>query len=325
MNWFGLDGVALLDPWFLLAVPAALLAMVWRVRTPRAALPTASLALFAGASPTWRQRCAWLPLAAKLLAATCLAVALARPVHREVMPLQEQGIDIVLVVDISSSMNTRDMDAGRKLRRMDAARQRAQEFAASRTRDRVGFVAFSRYAELRCPPTLDERALRDFLVVLDTVPEGSELDGTAIGTALAKAVQVMAKSKAQSKVVVLLTDGENTVHDIAPLDGARLAKDAGIRVHTIGLGNGTPTLFGYQPLDFGELREIAKATGGEFFQPQSDRDLAEVYARIDELEKVDLEDPRYRSVDAFEWPLAAGLALLALALLGEVLLFRRAP
>jgi Ca-activated chloride channel homolog len=325
MNWFGLEDAALLDPWFLCAVPLALLAAVWRVRTPRAALPTASVALLVGAPRTWRQSCAWLPMAAKLLAVACLAVALARPVHREVVPLQEQGIEIVLLVDTSSSMNIEDMDGEGKLRRMDAARSRAQEFAAERTRDRVGFVAFARYAELRCPPTLDERALREFVGVVDTVPPNTELDGTAIGTAVAKAAQVLQKSVAKAKVVVLLTDGENTVNDIAPLDAAKAAKDAGIRVHTIGLGNGTPTPFGFQPLDFTELRAVAEATGGMFFQPKSDRDLGAVYAKIDELEKVELEDPRYRTVDAFELPLAAGLALLCVALLAEVLLFRRTP
>ncbi len=321
----GLDGMALLDPWFLAAIPVALLAAWWRARTPRAALPTASVQLFAGLQPTWRQRCAWLPAAGKLLAACCLAVALARPVERDVLPLREQGIDIVLLVDVSSSMENADMDDAGELRRMDAARQRAEAFAAARTHDRVGLVAFARFAELRCPLTMDEQALGAFLRVLDTVPRGSELDLTGIGTALVKAVQVLQQSDAKSKVVVLLTDGEETSHEIAPQDGAKLAQDAGVRVHTIGLGNGVRTAFGYQPLDFGELRAIAKTTGGRFFQPRSDEDLAAVYERIDELEKVELEDPRYRTVDRFEWPLGAGLAVLLLALLAEVLVFRRTP
>lgn len=325
LEWAGLAGVSLLDPWFLVAVPLALLAAWWRRRRPRAALPTAAASLFHGAGRSWRQRSAWLPMGGKVAAALLLAVALARPVQREVVPLRAEGIDIVLAVDTSSSMNIPDMDEADTTRRMDAARQRAEQFAAARVRDRVGFVAFARYAELRCPLTLDEQALGAFLGALDTVPEGSELDGTAIGTALAKSVQVLQKSDAKSKVIVLLTDGENTVQDIAPSDGAKLAKDAGIRVHTIGLGNGTPTPFGFQPLDFRDLRAIAEATGGQFFQPKSDRDLAAVYDRIDELEKVELEDPRYRTVDRFEWPLLAGLVLLLAALLADVLLFRRAP
>jgi Ca-activated chloride channel family protein len=164
-----------------------------------------------------------------------------------------------------------------------------------------------------------------FVASLDTVQPGSELDGTAIGTAVAKSVQVLQKSQAKSKVVVLLTDGDNTVADILPEDGAKLAKDAGVRVHTIGLGNGTPLGYGYAPSDFKDLRAIAAATGGQFFQPRSDAGLAEVYARIDELEKVELEDPRYRTVDRFEWPLGLGLALLLLALVAEVAVFQRVP
>ena len=315
----------LLDPVFLLVIPAALLVALWRVLRPRAALPTAAASLFAGLAPTLRQRCAGLPLLGKVLAAICLGVALARPVQREVVPIREQGIDIVLVIDLSSSMKIEDMSETAAVRRIDAARQRAMEFAAARKNDRVGLVAFARYAELRCPPTLDEQALAAFLRAVDMVPEGSELDATAIGTGLAKAVAVLQKSQAKSRVVVLLTDGQNNVGDILPDDAAKLAKDAGIRVHTIGLGNGQPMFDRFVPLDYTELRTIAETTGGQFFQPKSDEDLAAVYARIDELEKSELEDPRFRTVDRFTWPLGLGLALLLVALLGEALLFRRLP
>lgn len=317
--------VTLLDPWFLLLSPLAVLAVWWRWWRPRAALATASVALFAGLRPTLRQRLVWLPQAGRLLAVVCLSVAMARPVQREVVPIEEQGVDIVLVVDTSSSMTIDDMSAAESLRRMDAARARAEQFAARRTHDRVGLITFAHYAELRCPPTLDEQALAAFLHGVDTVVPNSDYDGTAIGTAVAKAVQVLAKSTAKSKVAVLLTDGENTIEDILPADGAKLAKDSGIRVHTIGLGNGQPTPFGFRALDFTDLREIATTTGGTFFQPKTDEDLGAVYERIDELEKTELEDPRYRTIDRFEWPLGVGLALLLLALCADVILCRRIP
>lgn len=317
--------ITLLDPWFLVMIPVALLAALWRWRRPRAALPTASALLFADLPRTLRQRFVWLPPAVRVLAALSLCVAMARPVQRDVLPMRELGVDIVLVVDTSSSMKIPDMTDDQSVRRMDAARTRAEEFARARVRDRVALVAFAHYAELRCPPTLDEEALGAFLRVLDTVPEGSELDRTAIGVGLAKAVQVLQKSEAKSKVVVMLTDGDNNVEDILPEAAAKLAKDAGIRVHTIGLGNGVPTIFGMQPLDFHELKTIAETTGGSFFQPKSDDDLVRVYAKIDELEKTELEDPRYRMVDRFEWPLGLGLALLVLALVADALLFRRVP
>ena len=320
-----LSGLVLLDPWFLLVLPLAVLAFVWRTLRPRAALPTPSLGLYAAAGRTLRQRCAFVPRTLALLAGCCLAIAMARPVERKVSPIREQGIDIVLAIDTSSSMELPDMDQAMQLPRMDAARERAQAFAAARTSDRVGLVTFARFAELRCPPTLDEKALALFLRDVQMVPKGSELDRTAIGIGLGKSVQVLQKSRAKSRVVVLLTDGQNNVQDVLPLDAAKLAKDAGIRVHTIGLGNGVPTFGGFQPLDFKDLRQIAETTGGQFFAPKSDADLGEVYARIDELEKTELEDPRYRMVDRFEWPLGAGLVLLALALLLDALLFRRVP
>jgi Ca-activated chloride channel family protein len=322
---FEVVGYTLLDPWFLLAAPLFLLAGWRRAVTRRAALPTASASLFAGLPRTLRQRIAWVPLLAKVLAGLCLALALARPVQLDVIPLREDGIDIVLVVDTSSSMLQEDMRTNDSYRRMDAARERAMEFAAARTHDRVGLVAFGRYAELRCPPTLDEEALAAFLRVLDTQPRGSEFDATAIGTALAKAVQVLGKSTAKSKVVILLSDGQNNVDDIDPVDAAKLAKDKGVRVHTIGLGQGIQSVFGFQELSFDELKTIAETTGGLFFAARSDSDLEKVYERIDEMETSEREDPRYRTVDRFEWPLGLGLVLMLLAILFEALIVRRVP
>ncbi|MCB9876193.1 MAG: VWA domain-containing protein [Planctomycetes bacterium] len=324
------EGLSLLDPWLLTAAPLVLLALWWRLRQPRAAAPTAAVSLFAGAPRTLRQRLAFVPLSLKVLAGLLLVLALARPVEREVVPLEEEGIDIVLVVDTSSSMITEDMRPNQAYRRMDAARERAEQFAAARVHDRLALVAFARFAELRCPPTLDEQALAAFLRGLDTVPQGSVFDATAIGTALGKAVEVLQKSDAKSKVVVLLSDGENTPpqqlpDQVLPEDAARLAKDAGVRVHTIGLGAGRPGLFGAEPLTFAALKTISETTGGRFFQPKDDDDLGEVYRRIDELEKTAQQDPRYRTVDRFEWPLGAGLAALLLAVLAEALLIRRLP
>lgn len=320
-----LFGYTLLDPWFLLAIPLVLVAVWLRLAVRRAALPTAAAHLFEGLPRTLRQRLAWLPLALLAVSGVALAVALARPVEREVVPLREDGIDIVLAVDVSSSMLQEDMRQGEAYRRMDAARERAEQFAAARNRDRVGVVAFARYAELRCPPTLDEDALAAFLRVLDTVPRGSEFDATAIGVALAKAVEVLSESDAKSKVVILLSDGENNVDSILPEEAARLAKDAGVRVHTIGLGHGRPSAFGFMPLAFDSLKQIAKTTDGEFFEARSDDDLAGVYERIDELETSEREDPRYRTVDRFELPLAAGLLLMMLGVLFEALVVRRVP
>jgi Ca-activated chloride channel family protein len=321
-------GWSLLDPWFLLGIPVLVLAAVVRRLWPRAALPAAQTALFAGLPRTLRSRLVHLPLWSSVLAGCVLVVALARPVRRELLPQREQGVDIVLVVDTSSSMSLEDMDEREPLRRVDAARTRALEFAAARVHDRVAFLAFARYAELRCPPTLDEQALAAFVSATDIVPEGSEFDGTAIGVAVAKAVRVLEHSTAQSRLVVLLSDGETTRNlpdTILPEDAAKLAKDAGIRIHAIGLGHGMPTFGGFVPLEFKDLKLLAAETGGRFFAARTDRALAEVYAEIDALEKTELEDPRYRTEDGFAWPLAAGLLLLGLSLLLEVFWIRGVP
>lgn len=322
---FEVAGVTLLDPWFLLGAPLCLLLAAWRLWRPRAALPAASLLGLAALPTTLRARLVQLPLWLEALAGMVLCVALARPVEREVVPLRSEGVDIVLLVDVSSSMQLNDMDAQQVLRRVDAARQRASEFAEARKNDRTGLVTFSRYAELRCPLTLDHAALASFLAAIDTVPQNSELDGTGIGAALAKASQVLHRSEAKSKVVVLLTDGENNLGDITPEDGTKLCTDAGIRVYTIGLGNGLPVFGGFRPTDFSDLQTIAKATGGKFFAARSDADLGQVYDAIDKLEKQPLEDPRYRTVDRYELPLGGGLLLLALALLLEFSWLRGVP
>jgi Ca-activated chloride channel family protein len=321
-----LYGYTLLDPWLLLFAPVFVaIAVRCRLRQP-AALPAAQTGMLQGLPRTLRARCVHLPLWITLLGGVCLALALARPVRREVVPQRQEGIDIALVLDLSSSMNIQDTADRERPRRIDAARERAMEFAKERKNDRVAYVAFSRYAELRCPPTLDEAALAAFLMSTDTVPENSELDGTAIGVAIAKAVQTLERSDAKSRVVVLLSDGETTVRTIEVEDAVKLASDAKVRIHTIGLGQGMPTPFGgFRALEFSDLKLAAQKTGGRFFQPKTDRDLAEVYVQIDELEKSKLEDPRYRFVDGFEWPLGIGLSCCLLALLLEVFWLWGAP
>lgn len=323
---FEIGGWTLLDPWFLLAVPVAVLVWLHRLWRPRAALPAASAQLLEGLPRTLRARMVHAPAAGKVLACCLLGIALARPVQREVLPLREEGVDIMLVLDVSSSMTLQDMEQGSDLRRVDAARQRAMAFAAARVTDRVGLVTFARFPELVCPLTLDEDALAVFLRQIDTVPQQSALDGTDIGSALAKAVDLLDDGEAASKVVVMLTDGETTYRVIQPLDAAQMAEDAGIRVHTIGLGNGVPSPFGgMQAPDFREIEKVAEVTGGRFFRARSDADLEQVYEEIDRLEKVPLEDPRYRTMDAFALPLLAGLGVLLLALLLEFLWIREAP
>jgi Ca-activated chloride channel family protein len=314
----------LLDPWFLALVPLAVFFFVWRMRRRRAALPAGDVTLLHSLPKTLRSRLVHLPTVLKLLAVASLALAMARPVSRDRLPLRELGVDIMIVLDTSTSMEIADMVADRRRRRMDVARGQALAFVAARTNDRVGLMTYAQYPELRCPLTLDQNALEEFLLDVDIVTDRRE-DGTAIGVALAKAVAVLEGSDAASKVVVLLTDGQNNRDTIMPLDAARMAKDSSVRVHTIGIGRGDRTILGVRPVDYSELREVAALTGGRFFAAPTEQDLAEVYAAIDELEKVELEDPRYRTVDGFQEPLLLAVSLLLLSLLAEFLWIREVP
>lgn len=318
-------GLALLDPWFLLAIPIVLLVLVVRIRRARAALPAASLAHLAALPATLRARAVLLPAFLHALGALALVVALARPVARELLPLREIGVDLMLVVDLSSSMRAPDMDVQKGTTRIEAARDKALEFAAARKNDRLALVTFARYPDLRCPPTLDREALASFLRTLRTVEPNSAEDGTAIGLGLAQATKLFETSKAKSKVVVLLSDGEDNVPEIAYADAAKLAKDRGVRVHTIGVGRGERTPFGLQKLEFKALETIASTTGGRFFRAESAQDLAKTYAEIDAMEKVDIEDPRYRTSELFLPFLGAAAALFVLALLLQGLWLGGAP
>lgn len=322
---------SLLDPWFLGLVPLIWLVWFWRWRRSRAALATASAALFDGLPQSLRVRLIWVPSVLKAMGLTALALALARPVTREVLPIREQGVDILLLLDISSSMDAQDMDEQRERRRVEAARDKATEFARGRRHDRVGLMTYALFPELRCPLTLDTDALASFLRGVDTVQRGSEEDRTAIGVALGQAARFLEKTETPSKVVVLLTDGQNNVEEVTPTDAAKLAADAGVRVHTIGLGAGQVLMdpFGggrrLLPTDFSELEQIAEATGGKFFAAQNAQALGAVYDEIDRMEKVAIEDPRYRTSDGFAWPLAGAIVVLMLALLLECTWIREAP
>ncbi len=322
----------LLDPWFLLGIPLVWALYVWRVRRPRAALPAASAVLWAGLPRTLRSRLVWLPPALIALALSVLCVALARPVTRDVVPLRAEGLDILLVLDVSSSMDEQDMKKGSSKRRVEAAREQALAFAKARTNDRVGLLTFARYADLRCPPTLDMEALAAFCRSVDTVARGSDEDMTALGTAIATATEVMREVEAPTKLVVFLTDGQDTVFRadpeaaIDPREAAKLAADAGVRVHTIGLGYAGRNVFGQLvELDFGDVEHIADTTGGKFYRARSADDLGDVYAEIDKLETRELEDPRYRTRDWFEGPLLAGALLFLLALVAEMAWIRGQP
>jgi Ca-activated chloride channel family protein len=244
-----------------------------------------------------------------------LVVALARPASREVREDPREGVDVLLALDAASSMTTNDLDGARA--RLDVARDAAAAFVRGRPDDRVGLVTFARYPDLRCPPTLDHEALLRILEAVVPVASDDPEDATGIGTAVARAAQVLSTSPLASRVVVLLTDGEENVAsegapgEIAPAHAAQLARRLGVRVHAIAAGRGRPDRSGaFVPVDTRAVEEVARATGGGFFRAEDAGGLRAVFARIDEMERSAFSEPRYAFEDRFLPLLALGIVLL---------------
>ncbi len=313
------DGVFLLHPWMLLLALLLPLALLLRARRGNPALALAPLALFpAGLPRSWRVRLLPLPVALDVLALLLVVVALARPVRAAPLPLRAEGIDILLCLDLSSSMTARDMD--RKRTRLGIAKDAAEAFVRGRPRDRIGLVGFARFPDLLCPPTLDHDALVGLLRAAAPVEGDGPEDATGIGTAAARAAGALRGGASRSKVVILLTDGEENVAatgdpaGIAPAHAARLCQELGVRVYAIAAGSPGPgTAPGRAAVDTGPVRRLAERTGGRFFEARDAGSLERVYADIDALERARFERPRTRLEERFRGFAAAGLALLLLA------------
>jgi Ca-activated chloride channel family protein len=325
---------SLADPLFLALLPLALGLLVYgRLRAGRAAgripvLPAAALR-------SLRQRLAWLPVLLKGAALALVIIALARPLRgNEQHDVTSEGVDIALLVDRSGSMRFDDLQKGKT--RLDVVKEVVADFAERRMTDREGaadnvaLVPFARYPQVLCPFTLDVDAVRGFLAGVELVQHREE-DGTAIGVALAKAVAMLRESQAESRVVVLLTDGENNVDEILPRAAAELAAEEGIRVHTIYAAR---WLYVQDPFrgyvaqdaeaDTSDLRAIAELTGGRFWRAKDREQLAGIYAEIEALERTPRVEKRYEETfDLYLRFLLAGMACYGLALLSAYTWARR--
>lgn len=316
--------LALLDPIFLLALPVVLLSL-WAGRR-RAARPALRAPLeLSHATVSVRQRLLFLPLLLQAAGLVLVILSLARPVEIDVQrSISSEGVDIVLAVDRSSSMEIADLEAGRT--RLDVVKDVVGDFAERRMTDSVGasdniaLLSFAAYPELRCPFTLDAGALRGFLEKVSIVQYEAE-DGTAIGAALAKAAAVLSDSDAKSKVVVLLTDGENNRDEITPESAIAMAKDKGIKVYTILAARkvygidafGRLVETGREP-DTRLLESIAKETGGRFFRARDRSSLEQIYGSIEDLERTPRhEERRVETRDLYPGFLSLALALFAVA------------
>lgn len=319
------DGIYL---WFLLAVPLAALAVWWRRDRLITVLRFSSIRSFLSGPRGWRERAIRLPAALRLFAVAALIVALARPQAVSTREsVNTDGIDIVLVLDISGSMLAEDFSPNRLV----AAKEVASEFIRGRENDRIGLVVFSGQSFTQCPLTTDYGVL---LGLLAEIKNGMIEDGTAIGLALANGVGRLKESQAKSKVMVLLTDGVNNRGEIDPVTAARLAATFGIKVYTVGVGAQgmapfpQQTPFGVrrilQPVDLDEktLRAISEMTGGTYYRATDNRALRAIYREIDQLERTKIEVTAYKRVSELfgNWLwLAAALILLEMILSSTVL------
>ena len=318
---------ALADPWFLLLLPLGC-AVWWWGRTRRGRDAGRVPALPSARPPrSWMQRIAFIGTLLEFSAIALVALALARPLRGKVETnTRSEGVDIVLLIDRSGSMRHKDLDPNRT--RLEVIKAVVKDFAVRRMTDRQGnadnvaLITFAAYPLLLCPFTLDVDAITGFLAGLEPIPaENRGEDGTAIGVGLAKAVGVLKSSDAKSKIVVLLTDGENNIDLITPADAAKLAADAGVKVYTVFAGRYEYTmdfLGNTQPssreIDTSELVSIAKATGGRFYRARDAAELEKIYAEIEALERTPRVEQRYHeSFDLYPRFLAAALSMYVAA------------
>jgi len=290
----------------------------------RAGALVSSLGLFSGRHRGWRYA---LLGGLRTLALLGLVVALARPQsgHSEVT-VSTEGVDVMLALDTSGSMRAEDIQPGNRLA---AARTVARRFVEARPYDRTGLVVFASQAFTQCPLTLDHAVL---LRLIDQVNFGMVEDGTAIGVALACAVNRLRSSPAKSKVVVLLTDGRNNMGSIDPLTAARVAQSYGVKVYTVGVGVEGMALYPvddpvmgrrYERLesdvDEGVLRKIADITGGRYYRATSGHELSAIYDEINRLEKSRIDERVTMEYN----DLGSRLCALALVLVGLEQLLRQ--
>lgn len=259
-----------------------------------------------------------------------IVVAVARPQAQNTTIEQEvEGIDIVLSIDVSSSMLAEDFEPNR----MIAAKNIAGEFIDNRPSDRIGLNIFARQSFTVCPPTTDHKLLQELLADIDI---GMVQDGTAIGLGLATAINRLKESEAESKVIILLTDGLNNAGEIDPVTAGELASTHGIRVYTMGIGSRGTAPYPIQDPVFGTryqnvrvdideemLGRIASLTGGQYFRATRTEELQEVYMQIDELERTEIEEIIYTDYeDLYPRFLLPALLLCFLALISDKVIFR---
>ncbi|MFQ5499326.1 MAG: VWA domain-containing protein [Candidatus Zixiibacteriota bacterium] len=320
-------------------VGGVITALMWlyqirKRRTRSATIKYSDIMIVKRAARSKKQRFRFVLVALRLAAVALFFVAFARPRSgTEIREITSEGIDIMLAVDVSSSMQGEDF---KPYNRLYVAKEEIKTFVGKRLNDRVGLVVFARNSFTQCPLTTDYDVLLSFV---DQVDFGMVDDGTAIGMALANAVNRLRDSDSKSRVIVLLTDGDNNAGEIDPITAANLAAAFDIKVYTIGVGKTGNAMFPYQDPVFGKryvyqptridersLKEIASRTGGRYFRARSGDELNAIYSEIDQLEKTEIKvSAHVQYTELFPYFTLAGLLLLALEILLSQTYFRKLP
>ncbi len=325
------ENIEFAHPFYFYALILIPLLGIWyyfRYKKLHANIQVSSLSLFQLQKAGWKVYARHLPFVLRMLALSALIIALARPQSSTSrQDVSVEGIDIVTALDISSSMLAEDF----KPNRLEAAKNVVVDFIKGRPNDRVGLVVFSGETFTQCPLTTDHTVVRN---MFRDIKSGMIEDGTAIGDGLATAINRLKNSAAISKVVILLTDGENNAGAIDPVSAAEIAKKFGIRVYTIGVGReGTApypfdTHFGKQyqnvevKIDEELLTEVANITDGKYFRATDNRKLEDIYQEIDKLEKSKIDVTEFQKKTEEYLPLillALGFILLEFLLKNTVL------
>lgn len=339
MNSFEIFGISFAQPWilwFLLVIP--LLSLLKGRFGGTAAVVFSSIGIVRSLGKRRTARAGDFLSTMLYFAIACFIIALARPqLGKTVTRTQASGVDIMLAIDVSRSMLAEDFTIGnQRANRLEAVKQVTERFISSRPNDRIGIVAFAGRPYLVSPLTLDH----DWLIRnLDRLRIGLVEDGTAIGSAIASAANRLKDKDAKTKLIVLLTDGDNNAGKVTPMTAAEAAKALGIRVYTIGAGSNGPvpypfqdpfgrTIYRHIEMPFGEdeLKAIASLTDAQYFRATDTNSLQAIFDEIDKLEKTKIEIERIAQYkDLFPWFLMAGISFLGLELLLSQLVWRRLP
>ena len=334
MKVFG--DIAFLHPWFLLLLGVLPLLYWWLQRKRHRRYIFMRLPGLDGGEMvwTWRKLLFYLLPILKILAAALMILALARPQKLlQEEEIKAEGIDIFMVMDLSSSMLAKDF----KPDRLEASKRMAADFVSKRKYDRIGLAVFAAESFTQCPLTPDHKVLKEFLAGIQC---GFLQDGTAIGMGLAAGVNRLKDSEAKSKIVILLTDGVNNAGYIKPITAAEIAREFGVKVYTIGVGSEGTALapvskkrngqyhFGMTRVEIDEalLKQISQMTGGQYFRARNEANLEKIYEYIDQLEKTEMDVTvikRYEEM--YFWPLLIAAIILLLDRLLKQTILRIQP